>query len=80
MIGSRLVLRINLCFTLLSLSKTKFHLSDYDQQMKRGIPSLNWLPVFAAAARPENFALAADLLNMSTSAVSRQVKPYNASS
>ena len=42
--------------------------------MKRGIPSLNWLRVFEAAARMENFARAAELLNMSTSAVSQQVK------
>ena len=41
---------------------------------KRGIPSLNWLRVFEAAARMENFARAAELLNMSTSAVSQQVK------
>ena len=42
--------------------------------MKRGIPSLNWLRVFEAAARMENFARAAELLNMSTSAVSQQIK------
>jgi len=40
----------------------------------RGIPSLNWLRVFEAAARHENFARAAEQLNMSTSAVSQQVK------
>jgi len=42
--------------------------------MHRNIPSLNWLRVFEAAARMENFARAAELLNMSTSAVSQQVK------
>lgn len=42
--------------------------------MRRNIPSLNWLRVFEAAARMENFARAAELLNMSTSAVSQQVK------
>ena len=39
-----------------------------------GIPSLNWLRVFEAAARMENFARAAELLDMSTSAVSQQIK------
>jgi LysR family glycine cleavage system transcriptional activator len=38
------------------------------------IPSLNWLRVFEAAARMENFARAAELLDMSTSAVSQQIK------
>ena len=42
--------------------------------MKRIIPSLNWLRVFEAAARLESFARAAENLNMSTSAVSQQVK------
>ena len=42
--------------------------------MQRRIPSLNWLRVFEAAARMENFARAAEVLNMSTSAVSQQVK------
>ena len=42
--------------------------------MRRTIPSLNWLRVFEAAARMENFARAAELLNMSTSAVSQQIK------
>ena len=41
---------------------------------RRDIPSLNWLRVFEAAARHENFARAAGQLNMSTSAVSQQVK------
>ena len=41
---------------------------------RRGIPSLNWLRVFEAAARHENFARAAQQLNMSTSAVSQQIK------
>ena len=41
---------------------------------RRGIPSLNWLRVFEAAARHENFARAAEQLNMSTSAVSQQIK------
>ena len=44
----------------------------------RGIPSLNWLRVFEAAARHENFARAAEQLNMSTSAVSQQVKALEA--
>ena len=38
------------------------------------IPSLNWLRVFEAAARMENFARAAELLDMSTSGVSQQIK------
>ena len=38
------------------------------------IPSLNWLRVFEAAARSENFARAAEALDMTTSAVSQQVK------
>lgn len=42
--------------------------------MRRMIPSLNWLRVFEAAARAESFSRAADLLNMSTSAISQQVK------
>jgi len=42
--------------------------------MRRNIPSLNWLRVFEAAARMENFSRAAEMLNMSTSAVSQQVK------
>jgi LysR family glycine cleavage system transcriptional activator len=42
--------------------------------VKSGIPSLNWLRVFEAAARMENFARAAEILNMSTSAVSQQIK------
>ena len=42
--------------------------------MRRNIPSLNWLRVFEAAARVENFARAGELLNMSTSAVSQQIK------
>ena len=42
--------------------------------MRRIIPSLNWLRVFEAAARTENFARAAEQLNMSTSAVSQQIK------
>lgn len=41
---------------------------------RRGIPSLNWLRVFEAAARTESFARAAESLNMSTSAVSQQIK------
>ena len=41
---------------------------------RRDIPSLNWLRVFEAAARHENFARAAEQLNMSTSAVSQQIK------
>ncbi|MEM7206587.1 MAG: LysR family transcriptional regulator [Pseudomonadota bacterium] len=43
-------------------------------KLRRRIPSLNWLRVFEAAARLESFARAADVLNMSTSAVSQQVK------
>lgn len=42
--------------------------------MPNRIPSLNWLRVFEAAARMENFARAGELLNLSTSAVSQQVK------
>jgi LysR family glycine cleavage system transcriptional activator len=42
--------------------------------MPGDIPSLNWLRVFEAAARMENFARAAELLDMSTSGVSQQVK------
>lgn len=42
--------------------------------MPNTIPSLNWLRVFEAAARMENFARAAELLDMSTSAVSQQIK------
>lgn len=42
------------------------------------IPSLNWLRVFEAAARHENFARAAGQLNMSTSAVSQQIKALEA--
>jgi len=38
------------------------------------IPSLNWLRVFEAAARMQNFARAAALLDMTTPAVSQQVK------
>lgn len=38
------------------------------------IPSLNWLRVFEAAAREENFARAAQKLNMSGPAVSQQIK------
>jgi len=39
----------------------------------RRIPSLNWLRVFEAAARTESFTAAADILNMSPSAVSQQI-------
>lgn len=42
--------------------------------MRSTIPSLNWLRVFEAAARLQSFARAAELLDMSTSAVSQQVK------
>ncbi len=42
--------------------------------MPNTVPSLNWLRVFEAAARMENFARAAELLDMSTSAVSQQIK------
>jgi len=42
--------------------------------VSRKIPSLNWLRVFEAAARQESFARAADLLDLSTSAVSQQIK------
>ena len=42
--------------------------------MPANIPSLNWLRVFEAAARMENFARAGELLDLSTSAVSQQVK------
>ena len=39
----------------------------------RRIPSLNWLRVFDVAARTESFSSAADILNMSPSAVSQQI-------
>ncbi len=42
--------------------------------MREKQPSLNWLRVFEAAARMENFARAAEMLDLSTSAVSQQVK------
>ena len=42
--------------------------------MARRIPSLNWLRVFEAAARAGSFARAAGTLNMSTAAVSQQIK------
>ena len=42
--------------------------------MKSTIPSLNWLKVFEVAARVESFARAAQLLDLSTSAVSQQIK------
>ena len=42
--------------------------------MKSSIPSLNWLKVFEVAARVESFARAAQLLDLSTSAVSQQIK------
>ena len=41
---------------------------------QRRIPSLNWLRVFEAAARLESFSRAAELLDISTSAVSQQLK------
>jgi len=40
----------------------------------RKIPSLNWLRVFEAAARMENFARAGEMLNLSTSAISQQIR------
>lgn len=43
-------------------------------RLRRGIPSLNWLRVFEAAARTESLARAAETLNMSPSAVSQQIK------
>ena len=42
--------------------------------LSKTIPSLNWLRVYEAAARMENFARAGEFLNLSTSAVSQQVK------
>lgn len=42
--------------------------------MLRRIPSLNWLRVFEAAARTESFTGASQILNMSPSAVSQQIK------
>ena len=42
--------------------------------MTVAIPSLNWLRVFEAAARCESFARAATQLNMSSAAVSQQVR------
>ncbi len=44
------------------------------RNLQKNIPSLNWLRVFEAAARMENFARAAELLDISTSAVSQQIK------
>lgn len=38
------------------------------------IPSLNWIRVFEAAARTDSFAKAGEILNMSPSAVSQQIK------
>ena len=40
----------------------------------RKIPSLNWLRVFEAAARMENFARAGEMLDLSTSAISQQIR------
>jgi LysR family glycine cleavage system transcriptional activator len=42
--------------------------------IQRRIPSLNWLRVFEMAARTESFARAAEVLNMSPSGVSQQVR------
>ncbi|MFT7530396.1 MAG: LysR family glycine cleavage system transcriptional activator [Gammaproteobacteria bacterium] len=42
--------------------------------MPQNIPSLNWLRVFETAARLESFARAAESMDMSTSAVSQQIK------
>lgn len=44
------------------------------RKTRQKIPSLNWLRVFEAAARMENFARAAESLDLSTSAVSQQIK------
>ncbi len=44
----------------------------------RRIPSLNWLRVFEAAARTENFTRAGEALNMSAAAVSQQIKALEA--
>jgi len=46
--------------------------------LQRRIPSLNWLRVFEMAARMESFARAAEVLNMSPSAVSQQVRALEA--
>lgn len=48
------------------------------KQERRNIPSLNWLRVFEAAARMQSFARAAEILNMSNSAVSQQVRALEA--
>ncbi|MEM7121340.1 MAG: LysR family transcriptional regulator [Pseudomonadota bacterium] len=45
---------------------------------QRRIPSLNWLRVFDAAARTENFTRAGEALNMSAAAVSQQIKALEA--
>ena len=45
---------------------------------KRLIPSLNWLRTFEASARTESFARAAEILNMSSPAVSQQVRALEA--
>jgi len=42
--------------------------------MSLRVPSLNWLRVFEAAARTESFARAAAQLNLSSAAVSQQIK------
>ena len=44
----------------------------------RRIPSLNWLRVFEAAARTENFTRAGEALAMSAAAVSQQIKALEA--
>jgi len=46
----------------------------YPDCMSVTLPTLNWLRVFEAAARNENFARAAQELNMSAPAVSQQIK------
>ena len=42
--------------------------------MREKVPSLNWLRVFEVAAQLESFARAAELLDMTTAAVSQQIK------
>ena len=46
--------------------------------LAKNIPSLNWLRVFEASARTESFTRAGEYLNLSTPAVSQQVKALEA--
>ena len=46
--------------------------------MARGLPNLDWLRVFAAAAETESFALAASRLGVTPGAVSQRIKALEA--